>query len=44
VSTDNILRTLSDGGDLVYVEAGRVGRENRTRFGDCIELFEDLLL
>ena len=40
----DVLRTLGEGGDLVHIERGGVGCQNRAGLGHFIELLEDLLL
>ena len=44
VQADHVLRPRRAGGDLVDVEIGGVGGEDRARLGDLVELAEHLLL
>ena len=44
VQADHVLRPRGAGRDLVDVEVGGVGREDRARLGDLVEPAEDLLL
>ncbi len=44
MQADHILRPFRDGGDLVDVEIGRVGGEDRAGFADPVEVREDIFL
>ena len=44
VHAEHMVRPRGDGGDLVDVEIGGVGGQDRARLGDLVELAEDVLL